>query len=622
MRRKPHLLKDPIQERHLFRTRAIVAGVVAVLLLLLLAMRMAFLQVTSHSHFTTLSHNNRVSIQPIAPIRGLIFDRNGVVLAENLPAFSLEIVPERVDDMDATLAAVSTLIEVSQDDRDRFREELKRRRRFEEIPLRFRLTDEEVAAVAVNRHRLPGVEIKSRLARHYPMGPLTSHVVGYVGRISEDELNAIDASNYSATNHIGKVGVERSYEEVLHGTVGYQQVETNARGRILRVLERTLPTPGKNLWLNIDVHAQRAAAEAFGEERGALVAVDPRDGGVVALVSMPGFDPNAFVNGISTKEYRALMNDPDQPLFNRALRGRYPPGSTTKPFVGLAGLESGTIRPEDRIFCPGWYQLKGDDHRYRDWKKHGHGWTDLNKGVVESCDVFFYDLAHKLGIDALSDYLMRFGFGEVTGIDIIGESRGLMPSREWKRRALQQAWYPGETLIAGIGQGFVLATPLQLAANTATLASHGRGLEPRVVREIEDPLESVRTPVVATAREPLPVHSEENWQHIIDAMIEVVHGVRGTARRIAAGITYQVAGKTGTAQVVGIAQDAKYVEEELEKRLRDHALFLGFAPADRPQLAVSVIVENGGSGGAVASPVARRVMDAYILGNREAITHE
>ncbi|MFA5531002.1 MAG: penicillin-binding protein 2 [Thiohalomonadaceae bacterium] len=606
-------LKDSSRETSLFRARAILAGTLAAVLLLLLLSRLVYLQVTRHDHFTTLSQANRVNIQPIAPTRGLIYDRNGLVLAENLPTFSLEIVPERVEDMEATLAAIGRIIAVSEADLERFYVELKRRRRFEEVPLRFKLSDEEVAAVAVNRHRLPGVEISSRLSRHYPWSNHTSHIVGYVGRIAEPELRAIDTSNYAATTHIGKVGVERSYEDALHGKVGYEQVETNARGRALRVLERTPPVPGKNLHLSIDLRLQVAAEEAFGEEHGALVAIDPKTGAVLALVSMPGYDPNLFVNGIDAETYRALADSPDRPLFNRALRGQYPPGSTIKPVVGLGGLETGTVDPGDHTFCRGYYTLEGDSHRYRDWRKGGHGPVNLHDAINQSCDVYFYDLAHTMGIDKLADYLRHFGFGARTGIDIVGEASGLLPTRDWKRKVHRQPWYPGETLITGIGQGFLLATPLQLAAHVATLSSGGVRLRPQVVATIEDPATGVQQALSPEVLEKVPVKNPDHWRQVVAAMSDVVHGARGTARGIARDITYRLAGKTGTAQVFGIKQDEEYDEEKISKKLRDHALFVSFAPVDDPRIAVAVLVENGGGGSTVAAPIARKVMDRYLV---------
>lgn len=606
-------LRNPQWENYLFRRRVIVAAVFSIALLAFVIMRLLYLQVINHEHYTTLSRNNRVDILPIAPTRGLIYDRNGVIVAENQPSFSLEIVPERVKDMEATLSAIRELISVSDNDLERFRQILRRKRRFEETPLRLRLSDEEVARIAVNRYRLPGVEIKSRLSRDYPLGPLLAHTLGYVGRIDERELQQLDASNYAATAHIGKTGIEKTYESDLHGRVGYQQVETNARGRVLRVLERTPPLPGHNLHLNIDVRLQQTAQEAFGNEHGALVAIDPTDGAVLALVSLPGFDPNLFVNGIDATTYNALANSREQPLFNRALNGQYPPGSTIKPLYALLGLETGEIRPDSQIWDPGFYMLKGDERRYRDWKKEGHGWVDVNKSIVESCDVFYYDLALTLGIDRMAEYMRNFGFGRITGIDLTGESSGLMPSREWKRRAHRQPWFPGETLITGIGQGFTLATPLQLASTTATLASFGHHLTPTVVATIEEPDKALRTPLRTKELPPVRAVDNTNWQRVHRAMINVVHSPTGTARSIGRDAPYTIAGKTGTAQVFGIKQDEEYVVEDVAKHLRDHALFVAFAPAEKPRIAIAVIVQNGGGGGAVAAPIARKVMDTYLL---------
>ncbi|WP_127478203.1 penicillin-binding protein 2 [Sulfurivermis fontis] len=615
-------LRNPQWENYLFRRRVIVAAAFSIALLTFVIIRLFYLQVVNHEHYTTLSRNNRVDILPIAPTRGLIYDRNGVIVAENQPTFSLEIVPERVEDMEATLAAVRELISVSDNDLERFRQILRRKRRFEETPLRLRLSDEEVARIAVNRYRLPGVEIKSRLSRAYPLGPLLAHTLGYVGRIDERELQQLDMSNYAATAHIGKIGVEKTYESVLHGEVGYQQVETNARGRILRVLERTPPVPGRNLYLNIDVRLQQAAQTAFGTERGALVAIDPNTGAVLALVSLPSFDPNLFVNGIDNVSYDALANSKEQPLFNRALNGQYPPGSTIKPIYGLLGMETGEIRHDTQIWDPGFYMLKGDERRYRDWRKEGHGWVDFNKSIVESCDTYYYELALTLGIDRMSEYMHTFGFGRTTGIDLTGESIGLMPSREWKRRVHRQPWFPGETLITGIGQGFTLATPLQLASATATLASFGRRLSPTVVGALETPDSGTRTPVQAKELPPVRVVDLNNWQRMHRAMINVVHSPTGTARSINRQLPYTIAGKTGTAQVFGIKQDEEYVAEEVAKHLRDHALFIAFAPAERPRIAVAVIVQNGGGGGAVAAPIARKVMDTYLLDDTGKLREE
>lgn len=613
------LLKDPLRERHLFTSRTIVAALFTLVLMGALIARMTYLQVIQHDHYTALSTNNHVTLKPLAPTRGLIYDRNGVLLAQNLPTFSLEVVEERVEDMDTTLETIAALIEVSEEDLERFHHELKRKRRFEAVPLRFRLSEEEVALIAVNNHRLPGVEINSTLTRHYPLGATTAHSVGYVGRVNLQELKTLDQSNYAATNYIGKIGVEKSYEELLHGKVGHQQVEINAAGRVIRVLERTPPTPGRNLHLNIDIELQRAAEQAFNGERGALVAIEPKSGAVLSLVSVPSYDPNLFINGIPQTTYRDLSDSIDQPLFNRALRGQYPPGSTTKPFVGLAGLELNKISAYHSVFCRGYYTLEGDDHRYRDWKKSGHGPVKLNDAITQSCDVFFYDLALKLGIDDLSGYLKHFGFGHKSGIDIGGDASGLLPTRQWKRKARHQPWYPGETLITGIGQGFFLATPLQLANATAALASKGKLKKPMVVSATEDPGSRERSPLPPVTIDEVPIKVPRNWQRIERAMTNVVHGVRGTARRISYGLKYKIAGKTGTAQVFGIKQDEEYVAEDITKRLRDHALFVAFAPVEDPKIAVALIVENGGSGSAVAAPIARKVIDQYLLSNNEPV---
>ena len=612
---RTQLLKNPVRERHLFQTRAVVALLFTLLLMLILISRMFYLQQMRHDHYTTLSTNNRVSVQPVGPTRGLIYDRNGVVLAQNLPTYSLELVQERVKDMDSTLQEIGKLIQVSDEDLIRFRRELKRRRRFEAVPLRFRLDDREVALIAVNSHRMPGVEINSILTRHYPLGDLTAHTLGYVSRINVKELQSLDPTNYAATTYVGKTGIEKSYEALLHGEVGHQQVETNARGRVLRVLERNPPTPGSNLYLNIDANLQRVAQKAFGKERGALVAIEPQSGAVLSLVSVPSYDPNLFVNGIAVRTYRALSDNRDQPLFNRALRGQYPPGSTIKPFIGLAGLELNQITTSDAVACKGWYSLKNDDHRYRDWKKTGHGTIGLSRAIVESCDVFFYDLSLKLGIDRISSYLAHFGFGKKTGIDTGGEATGLLPSRAWKRRVRKEPWFPGETLITSIGQGFNLTTPLQLSSATATLSLRGKHMRPLVVREIEDPRSHQLNTLPPTLVGEVPISDDGNWWRIERAMTQVIHGVSGTARRISHGLPYKMAGKTGTSQVFTIAQDAEYDADELTKRLRDHALFIAFAPAKEPKIAVALIVENGGSGGAIAAPIAREVIDRYLLGD-------
>ncbi|WJW75931.1 penicillin-binding protein 2 [Thiohalobacter sp. IOR34] len=604
-------IKDNLLESRLFMRRAIAALLGAALLLMALVGRLVYLQVVAHEHYRTLSEHNRIKLEPIPPNRGLIFDRNGVLLAENLPSYRLEVIPEQVADMDTTLQQLGELVEIRPYDLERFEKARRRMHAFEGVPLRLHLSDDEVARFASNRHRFPGIEIRAGLSRHYPLGREAAHVIGYVGRINEQDLQTLDEANYRGTTHTGKVGIEKTYEDVLHGTVGYREVETNAQGRTLRVLERQPPVPGSNLYLTLDARLQQAAEAAFGDYNGSAVAIDPRNGAVLALVSLPNYDPNPFVKGIEYRDYQALQSDPDRPLFNRALRGQYPPGSTLKPFIGLAGLELGVTTSHSHTFCPGYYSLPGQEHKYRDWKRGGHGTVDLLGAISQSCDVYFYDLARSLGIDRMHDFLAQFGFGAKTGIDIVGELGGLLPSSAWKRRTRNEPWFPGETLISGIGQGFNLATPLQLAVATAALGSYGKLYRPHVVRALQPPADGSLQPVHLDPPRQIPIHERHNWETAIDAMIEVVHGRRGTARRIGQGIDYRIAGKTGTAQVFGLAQEEKYDAEKIAKRLHDHALFVAFAPADEPRLAVAVVVENGGSGAAVAAPIARRIFDAY-----------
>ena len=605
-------LKDSSRESRLLSVRAVNAAMIVAILTLVLIGRLVHLQVFKHQHFTTLSENNRVKIVPIAPTRGLIFDRRGEILAQNLPVYGLDVVPEVIDDVDTLIEELREVIEITDDEEEEFLAALARKRHFEKVPLRLRLDDREVARFAVNRHRFPGVDIGARLTRNYPHAELGVHLVGYVGRINKRELDRIDQADYRGTSHIGKTGIEASYEDWLHGKVGYQRVETNAQGRILRVLERHSPVPGRNLFLTMDAALQRTAETALGDENGAIVAIEPMTGAVLAMASNPGFDPNLFASGIDVGTYRILQRSPERPLFNRAVNGQYPPGSTIKPFVGLAGLERDISHTRGESWCPGWFKLPGGKRRYRDWKKHGHGRIGLHDAIVQSCDVYFYELALALGIDGIHEYLSGFGFGERTGIMLGGESRGLMPSRTWKRSARGQSWFPGETVITGIGQGYMLATPLQLASATAAIASRGMRLRPRVVGRAVDPasgeIEEV-VPEMITTIESLDV---ANWERIVEAMAGVVHGPRGTARRINADIAYRMAGKTGTAQVFSVGQNEEYDAKKLDKKLHDHGLFIAFAPIERPRIAVAVVVEHGGSGSTAAAPLARIVMDAYL----------
>ena len=607
-------IKDHCRETRLLRSRSRIALVVAILLTTGLVARLAWLQVYGHKHYQTLSHDNRVNLAAVPPARGLIYDSAGVPLALNVPSYSLEIIPEQVEDLDATLQRLGQIITIDERDLKRFQRARKQKRSFDSVPLRLRLDEGEVARFSVNRHRFPGVAVRARLSRHYPLGALTGHLIGYVGRINEHELKRLDATNYKGTSNIGKVGIESYYEATLHGSVGQRWIERNARGRELRELDRIPPKPGSDLHLHLDSRLQQAAARALGDEKGAIVAIDPASGGILAMVSLPTYDPNLFVGGIDSKSYQALRNNPDRPLINRALRGEYPPGSTVKPFVGLAGLELGATTPTRQTWCPGYLTLTPNGHRYRCWKHVGHGKMNLNDAITQSCDVYFYDLARTLGIDRLHDYLAQFGFGSRTGVDISGERPGLLPSQQWKRKRRKLPWYPGETLITGIGQGFFLSTPLQLAHATAVLTSHGELRPPRAVEAIIDQPGGERHSLVQQQPPRIPVNQRSNWDRVLKAMVNVVHGRRGTARRIGKDAIYGIGGKTGTAQVVGIKQGERYDKKHTPKHLQDHALFIAYAPADDPVIVVSVIVENGGGGSHVAAPIARKVIDAYLLG--------
>ncbi len=618
---KPNIkLKDYFYEIKVFNNRTIIALFVSIFIMLILFARLYYLQIIKNEHYVTLSTNNRVTVQAIPPTRGLIYDSKGVILAENIPTFTLQIIPEKTRDIDEVLQMLGRIIELDESDIRQFKKQVKRKHRFESIPLKFHLTDDEVAVLAVNRHRLQGVEVEAQLTRYYPFGEETAHVVGYVGRINEKELKRLGkegkSSNYSGTNYIGKLGIEKSYEDILHGQVGFQQVETDVRGRVLRVIQRTDPIPGKDIVLNLDIKLQQVAIRAFGDHKGAVIAMDPNNGDILSMVSMPSFDANLFVNGISFKDYKALNTSADRPLLNRNILGGYPPGSTTKPFFALAGLELDEILAEEEIYCQGFYQLKGKSHKYRDWRKWGHGKTDMNKAIVESCDVYFYALAYRLGIDKMYHFMSLFGFGQYSGIDIPGERSGLMPSRQWKRKVKGLPWFPGETLIAGIGQGYMLVTPVQLVAAVAALANYGARYQPQLVRSVRSSSKDANVrqqdlkPVLVTQ---IPVHRRHHWQKVIQAMKDVIHSPKGTARRLnKKGMNYTIAGKTGTAQVFTVGQDAEYKAHEIDKKLHDHALFVAFAPVEKPQIAIAVIVENGGHGGAVAAPIAGEIIEAYL----------
>ena len=607
---QPIRLKDHEKDSRLVRGRVVVGAFVVVGLICVLLARLYYLQVVQYEYHSTLSENNRVHVRPLPPPRGLIFDRNGVVIADNRPSFSLSMTRERSKGWQQELDLVVEILGLTPEDRALFEKRMKQGRRpFEAVPILFELNEEQIARIAVNQFRLPGLEVEAQLVRHYPQGAHFAHSVGYMGRINEKELKTLDPVSYSGTHHIGKTGIERFYEAELHGQVGYEEVETNARGRVLRVLKRTDPIPGKDIVLSLDIKLQEAAEEALAGRRGAVVALNPMTGEVLAMVSQPSFDPNLFVTGISFKAYAELRDSIDRPLFNRILRGLYPPGSTIKPAVAIAGLDSGVITGSSRVYDPGYYQLPNYDHKYRNWNRTGDGYVDLDTAIMRSNDTYFYDLAHKLGIDRLSTYMNQFGIGRKVSLDMFEESAGLMPSREWKRATRRQAWFPGETLILGIGQGYMQSTPLQLAQATALIASKGKWIRPHLAKTIEG--------VPPVDPDPVPdivLRDPSNWAKVTHGMQQVVHGARGTARVAGVGAQYLIAGKSGTAQVVAIKQGEKYDRSKVQERHRDHALFVGFAPANNPQIAVSVMIENGEAGSRVASPVVRKVMDAWLLG--------
>ncbi|HET6655507.1 MAG TPA: penicillin-binding protein 2, partial [Gammaproteobacteria bacterium] len=605
-------IKNQEAEYRQFLTRAVIGGALATFALLAVLSRLLWLQVMHHDHFVTLSENNRLRIEPVAPTRGLIYDRNGVVLARNVPSYALTITPEQTPDIKATLARLGKIIHLRPVDIKNFQELRKTKRSFQPVVLRSDLSQDEVATFAVNRQRFPGVDIRAQLKREYPLGAVTAHVTGYVGSISQRDLKNVDPAQYSGTSEIGKIGVERAYESLLHGSVGERQVEVNAQGRIIRVLNTHPPTPGSDIYLSIDAHLQRIAYEALGTHRGAVVAIDPRNGEILAMVSKPGYDPNLFVGGISYKDYAELRDDPRQPLFNRVLRGQYPPGSTIKPFMGLAAMYYGVATPSRQVYCPGHYKLPDDPHIYHGWKRWGHGEVDLREAITESCDVYFYQIAVDLGIDHIHDFLAKFGFGEPTGVDLVGEVDGLNPSPAWKRGETGYPWYPGETVIVGIGQGYLLVTPLQLAAATATLAEQGQRYRPRILHAIGNPMTDATLPADPQPLPSVKLRNPHNWDVITSDMVNVVESIHGTAHRID-GSSFKIAGKTGTAQVYSIDPEDRLADgRKIPKSLWDHALFVAFAPAENPRIAVAVIVEHGGHGGSTASPIVRAVMDAYL----------
>jgi penicillin-binding protein 2 len=608
---EPIPIKDHEKENRLVNKRLMACSLLVAAITCALVVRLYILQVVEFDYHSTISENNRVHVLPITPTRGLIYDRNGVLLADNRPSYNLILTRERATDVKGELDTLISLLHLPDEDRALFDKALKQiRHPFVPVTLFYELSEEQIAILAVNEFRLPGIDVEPQFVRNYPLGAHFAHSIGYVGRINEKESKTLDSVEYRGTQSVGKTGIEKFYESELHGHVGYEEVETNAQGRVLRVLKHTDPIPGKNIILSLDVKLQEAAEAALGDRRGAVVALDPASGEVLAMVSKPSFDPNLFVTGISFKQYAALHDSIDRPLFNRVLRGLYAPGSTIKPEVAIAGLDTGVVTPQTRVFDPGYYQLPDFDHKYRNWNHSGDGWVDMDAAIMRSNDTYFYDLAHKLGIDRLHDYMAMFGLGEKVSLDMFEESAGLMPSPAWKRATRRQAWFPGETVILGIGQGYMQVTPLQLAQATALIANKGVWNRPHLARSVDG--------IAPVDEHPMPnilLKDPRDWEQVNHGMQMVMHDARGIARAAAAGAQYRIAGKSGTAQVVAIKQGERYNRAKTLERNRDNALFVGFAPAEHPKIVISVMIENGEAGGRVAGPVVRQIMDAWLLDN-------
>lgn len=605
-------IKDQQQESSLYRSRAALAGIIVLSLFSLLLLRYGWLQMVQHETYVTLAENNRIHLEAISPPRGFIYDRNGVLLADNRPVFALVVNRQTAGDLDELIARLKPVLQLSDEEVARFKNRLRVSRRFDSVPIRSRLSEEDLARFSEARYDFPGVNTEIEVSRYYPYGELFAHVIGYVSRISEAEEKTLDPAVYDGTNLIGKIGIEKYYESALHGRVGYQHVETNAYGKQIRVLKRTPPVRGTDLTLSLDVKLQQIAHEQLAGRRGAVVAIDPRNGGVLAFVSNPGFDPNLFVGGIPGALYRGLRDHPDRPLYNRALQGIYPPGSTIKPFEGLGGVHYGLVNWSYRISDPGFFSLPGDSHHFRDWKKGGHGIVDLFRAVEISCDVYFYQLADRMGVDRFHDWMMQFGFGSKTGIDLVNEKSGTLPSVAWKRKRLHAPWYRGEMMSVGIGQGYFTVSPLQIALATAIMANKGHVLRPQMVKSSAgpNPVTIVPQPTTRVAFNGLP----EDWDNMHEAMRRVIHG-NGTATQLRYNMKgYEMAGKTGTAQVKGIKQNEKYDESKLDARHLDHAWFMGFAPVGNPTIAVAVLVENGKHGGSTAGPIAKALFDYEVMG--------
>jgi len=615
-------VKSERVEYRLFRSRAYVAAVIVFIALALVFARLFYLQVTSYEHYTQLSKENYQKRVPIPPVRGSIYDRNGVLLAGNHIEYVLEAKQDDLKQADELLKKLMQLLDITPQEVTRFKQKQRVNSRFQPVVLRENLTEEEVAKFSANRTRFPGFKVSVRMKRNYPLGSVASHLIGYVGRIDKKDLEKLDKQEYSGTTHIGKSGIEKFYESRLHGKAGYELKEVDAHGKPQLKLDDKAPIAGEDLFLTIDLELQIKAEELLKEYNGAAVAIDPRNGEILAMASVPAYDPNLFVDGISYANYNALRDNPDRPLYNRALQGSYPPGSTIKPMAALVGLNAGVVSPNSSIYAKGFYQIPGNRHRFRCWKKSGHGHISLNRAIYQSCDVYFYDLAFRMGIKRYSKAMKKFGFGQKTGIDLPHERAALMPSPEWKRKRYDQFWYPGDTVNTGIGQGYFTATPLQLAFATSIIANHGRKFKPHVLRATRI---SRNLPEKLVTPERLPslgVTKLRYWDDVIRGMVNVVHGAHGTARRAGAGAKYRFAGKTGTAQVYSIAQNKTYNASRLRKKLHDHALFVAFAPVDNPRIALAIIAENAGGGSKVAAPIARQLLDTYLLSAEEKAEKE
>ncbi|HAV1368065.1 TPA: penicillin-binding protein 2 [Vibrio parahaemolyticus] len=624
IRRRRSQIRDYQAEARLFASRAIVAFFGIVILMGLLVANMYNIQVNQFQDYQTRSNDNRIKVVPIAPNRGLIYDRNGVLLAENRPVFNLELTPEKIKDIDATIQELQTILEITPEQIERFHRERKRTRRFKSVPLLTQLNEKQVAVFSVNQYRFPGVEISATLKRYYPYGEVLTHVIGYVSRINDRDMQRLireeKDANYQATRDIGKLGIEKYYEDLLHGTAGYQEVEVNSRGRVIRTLKYVPPVPGKDIVLNLDINLQLYVHQLLDGRRGSAIVLDPRDNGVLAMVSSPSYDPNAFVHGISGKAYRDLLNDKNRPLVNRTTLGIYPPASTIKPFMAVAALQEGVITPNTTRNDPGYWRIPNSDTRpFRDWLRWGHGRVDVIKSIEESVDTFYYQIAYDLGIDRISNWMMMFGFGDYTGIDIYEESKANMPTRDWKMSRHKTPWYKGDTIPVGIGQGYWTATPMQIAKATSVLVNNGAVSAPHLLKSTidnGDNFEEQETSEYVTYP-PIQNVPEKYWDIAKEGMRRVNHGTRGTARRSFYNMSYQTAGKSGTAQVFGLGENEEYNADEVAEHLRDHALFTGFAPFDAPKVIVTLVLENAGGGSSNGGPMARKIFDRVVLGPEE-----